>query len=474
MKRNLTALTLALLLALTGVGCGEEGVSENTTAGNDGTTSPSGEESIYDSLPTGDYGGAEFNILNHSYTYAEYRLDAESQTGETFNDTVYNRTREVEERLKVKIKVRDMDYWSEDAQSEIMNLVMAGDDVYDCCFLGAAGNMTAITGGIYLDLSSVKEFDFTKPWWDKKSVSYYEMGGKVYTALNEATMNIHDQMWATFFNKQIAEELKLENIYDLVKDGKWTLDKMAEFIEIAANDLDGDGTLGENDRWGMMTNQKSSFGLLHGANARVIDKKNGVPTFMELDDHLLGALEKVRKIFSLEGTMNQSALGYDCNKGFSNGNSLLLIEVIGNAAKLRGMDVDFGIIPHPKYDEAQDGYVAYHSPAANGVCIPKTCSDVSRAGTVIEVMSALGYKYVRPAYYDVVLNGKTVRDDESSEMLDIIFDNVETDYAQMYKWAGFDSTMISVMTTSVDIASTFDSNRKAVEAAISEFLENIK
>ena len=474
MKKNTAALTLALLLALTGVGCGNECVSEDAALTSDNATSGSDEKTIYDELPTGDYGGAEFNILNHSYTYAEYRLDAESQTGETFNDTVYDRTRKVEELLKVKIKVRDMDYWSEDAQSEIMNLVMAGDDVYDCCFLGAAGNMSAISGGIYLDLNSVEEFDFTKPWWDKKSVSYYEMNGKVYTALNEATMNIHDQMWATFFNKKIADELKLDNIYDLVKDGKWTLDKMAELIETAANDLDGDGELGENDRWGLMTNSKSSFGLLHGANARVIDKKNGVPTFMELDDHLLGALEKVKNIFSLEGTMNQMTNGMDCNKGFSDGKSLFLVEVIGNAAKLRSMDIDFGIIPHPKYDEAQDSYVAYHSPAANGVCIPKTCGDVSRAGTVIELMSALGYEYVRPAYYDVVLNGKTVRDEESREMLDIIFDNVETDYAQMYKWAGFDSTLISVMTTSVDISSTFDSNRKAVEAAISEFLENIK
>ena len=479
MKRNLTALTLALLLALTGVGCGEEGVFENTTAENDDTTSTTGETTLYDELPTGDYGEEEFSILSHSFTYAEYRLDAESLTGETFSDAVYNRTREVEERLNVKINVRYMDYWSENAQSEIMNVVMAGDDVYDCCFLGTSANLSALTGGIYLDLRSVDEFDFTKPWWYTKAFQYYEIDGMLYTAPNEASANIHDQMWSVFFNKSIAEDLGIDNIYELVKSGKWTLDKLIEFTETAANDLDGDGKLGADDRWGLMTHNGSSYGFIHGAGEYVVESVDGIPVMKKLDDRLFGAIEKIRKVFSLDSVMtnnkHQNSFGYTCVKGFSDGKSLFLAEVLGNAASLREMDMDFGIIPYPKYDEAQENYYTNYSPAANAVCIPKTCSDVSRAGTVIEVMSALGYRDIRPAYYDVVLYGKTIRDEESRAMLDIIFDNVEADYLRLYHWAKFDDTLVSVMTsTSVDIASTFDSNRKAVEAAISEFLENIK
>ena len=71
MTKNITALTLALLLTLTAASCGGNANSDETTSGDAGTTAADTEKDIYSDLPTGDFGGYEFNILNHSYTYAE-------------------------------------------------------------------------------------------------------------------------------------------------------------------------------------------------------------------------------------------------------------------------------------------------------------------------------------------------------------------------------------------------------------------
>ena len=478
MKKNITALTLAILLALTGVSCGNNGNSDETPTGGDtGTTSPETEKDIYDDLPTGDYGGETVTILNNSVTWAEYRIDSEEINGDSMNDAVYQRTKFVEDKLKVEIELIEQDLYSGTA-GYLANLVLAGDDSIDASFIGAMYNVANISKGIYIDLNDVDEFDFSKPWWDTNSMKYYEIENKLYMAHNETSANLHDTLWVGFFNKKMLEALKLDDIYSIVRDGKWTIDKLKEYVEAGTSDLDGDGELGANDQWGLMTHNGSGFGFLHGSDKRGVDIKDGMPYVSPIDDRMFDVITKIRSVFELEGTMtndkHQGKLGYNCVNGFANGHSLLHIEVIGNAKTLRAMDADFGIIPFPKFDEKQERYIAYYSPAMNAFSIPKTTKDLSRTATVIENLSAYGYKTVRPAYYDIVLHGKTVRDEESREMLDIIFANIEGEMAYVYNWGGYADTLKSVLSGSGDIVSSLESKKTAVETAIENYLKDLQ
>lgn len=310
------------------------------------------------------------------------------------------------------------------------------------------------------------------------SAKYYEIDGKLFTAHNEASANIHDSVWTCLFNKTIAKNELDEDIYQLVRDGRWTIDKMHELIEKTTHDLNGDGNMTAEDQWGLVTHNGASFGFLHGCDARGIDIENGIPYVCKVDDKLYNAILKIQNIYSMDGVMtndkHQGSFGLTCVQEFANGNGFLLIEVLGNAASLRDMNTDFGIIPYPKYDEAQSDYISYYSPAANGFCIPKTARDLSMTGTVIEVMSALGYQSVRPAYYNVVLTGKTARDNESVEMLDIIFSNIECEMSYQYQWGGYSNSLKSVMTGSGDIISSLESVREATETAITNYIAALK
>lgn len=478
MKKNITALTLAILLALTGVSCGNNGNSDETTTGGDtGTTSPETEKDIYDDLPTGDYGGEKFTILNNSVTWAEYRIDSEEINGDSMNDAVYQRTKFVEDKLKVEIELIEQDLYSGTA-GYLANLVLAGDDSIDASFIGAMYNVANISKGIYIDLNDVNEFDFSKPWWDTNSMKYYEIENKLYMAHNETSANFHDTLWVGFFNKKLFDTLKLDDIYSVVRDGKWTIDKLKEYIEVGQNDLDGDGELGADDQWGLMTHSGAGFGFLHAANERGVDIKDGIPFVSPVDDRMFDVITKIRSVFDMDGVMTndklRDKLGFHAVEGFAAGKSLLLIEVIGNAKTLRAMDADFGIIPFPKYEESQENYIAYFSPATNAFSIPKTTKDLSRTATVIENLSAYGYKTVRPAYYDVVLHGKTVRDEESREMLDIIFANIEGEMTYIYNWGGYADTLKSVLSGSGDIVSSLESKKTAVETAIENYLKDLQ
>ena len=55
------------------------------------------------------------------------------------------------------------------------------------------------------------------------------------------------------------------------------------------------------------------------------------------------------------------------------------------------------------------------------------------------------WKRVIPAYYDVQLKTKIARDDESSEMLDIIFAGRKYDLGSIYDWGGLTSKFSEAM-----------------------------
>lgn len=101
--------------------------------------------------------------------------------------------------------------------------------------------------------------------------------------------------------------------------------------------------------------------------------------------------------------------------------------------QLRDMDNDYGIIPLPKYDEAQDRYYTYGSPFGPiGICVPITNSAEQNeiTGAVIEAMAYLAYTEVQPLMYDITLKEKVARDERSKEMLDIIYEDIIYDWTQ--------------------------------------------
>ena len=107
--------------------------------------------------------------------------------------------------------------------------------------------------------------------------------------------------------------------------------------------------------------------------------------------------------------------------------------------RLRGMDADFGILPIPKIYEANDTiyYSTVNVHTACALSIPITAQDLDRTAIIMEALSAESKYTLVPAYYDVSLKTKHSRDDESSEMLDIILSNRVLDIGDVYNFADF-------------------------------------
>ena len=80
-----------------------------------------------------------------------------------------------------------------------------------------------------------------------------------------------------------------------------------------------------------------------------------------------------------------------------------------------------------------------------------------------------------PAYYETTLKHRDARDDESEEMLDLIFDNKKFDIGAIYNFGGI-ANMFSDLSTqgSADIASKFDSIKDSIETDIGDTVDNFR
>jgi len=140
-------------------------------------------------------------------------------------------------------------------------------------------------------------------------------------------------------------------------------------------------------------------------------------------------LTKVTELYnSGEGFNNPE--GNPGNNGgvdvFKEGRALFYIEGFGNVQKLRQMDMDFGILPAPKYNEAQEDFVS-HGGYPYFTMIPKTNTELDRTGILLESLAYESMQTVKPAFYEINLKGKISRDNDSEAMLDIIFSTLKYD-----------------------------------------------
>jgi hypothetical protein len=107
------------------------------------------------------------------------------------------------------------------------------------------------------------------------------------------------------------------------------------------------------------------------------------------------------------------------------------------------MTADFGILPHPKYDENQTEYYNGTAHVVPIFAIPITNPDPERTGIFIDALTALSATTITPAYYTISLEGKFTRDEDSIEMLDIIRSSRIYDLAVIYNWGNFYSLFIN-------------------------------
>ena len=140
---------------------------------------------------------------------------------------------------------------------------------------------------------------------------------------------------------------------------------------------------------------------------------------------------------------------------------------------LREIEYDFGLLPIPKFDEAQDGYRVFCGAGLIGV--PSNVPDPTRTGVIAEALAYYSYREIRPAFFDIVLENKAVRDENSYRVLQMMHENKVFDFGFNFDGTGYNLIKeVVIDKKSTDFASLYAKKEKAILKSFDKIISAVK
>lgn len=494
---RILTLAVALLMLVSAAACasGADDQPEQTTPTADTTPAPAGDSGNSDitppaqdtevelkpDLPTVDYTGQTLTFLEREIQIGSNvdvfftEIYADISKAETVSDAVYNRNMDINQKYGIElVSVREMDAKIHDTFSKSAD---AGDKICDVLHANGGTTMKLAIKGYLRDMNTLDHVNYENPWWMGMVMETTAMSGKNAFAIGDTNLQAFTAVSAIYFNKQMVEDLSLDNIYPIVEEGKWTLDKMYTYSQAAVAELDGDDKMTPNDRYGLLFNAYVWQPLFYGSGTALVEHDAAGGVFLNFkNETVMNNLTKVVDYLADDKTnacTSWMSLGKQ-EDFFLSGHSMFYIQLMYSTLDMRQGELDFGILPIPKLDESQDGYYHYVHNKSSYTAVPKINFDLEKTGIILEDLAYHSYKTVRPSFFDVLLDGKVARDEESTEMLDYVYENVYVCLLRPMTDVGLTTdnvvrSLITAKTGSGSLASTI----KRAEAMWERTLNNI-
>lgn len=449
--KKFTALLLALLMLTSTVAC-------NNNEGNAKETKPVETEApketeeidistlsdyerrqlISDDLPDTTFKNKSFRVMTYDTKYgdATYEIFVEDTTGDGCNDAVWKRNDYIQNRFKVKIEcVADPE-----PHITINNLVTAGTNDFELYGMYNFIVYSPINVKSAYNWLEVPHVNQDKPWHNKLANSNATLNSKLYSMCSDLSITSMTFTYAIFFNIQMATDngYTSQDLYKIVNDGEWTIDKLIEITSGMYNNINGNDTRDAEDTYGFgyyVSNPADVWlSAFNQPICQIKDNKEIEVTFMsEKTDAILQKLLEYqdnnpgfRKL-----TVGTGNVQYDEETLFLN-KKLVMAPLRFYAAytTLPQMDAEYSILPFPKWDTAQDRYYTNADDKFTAFVIPTTAyKNLDFIGTIYEALCAESYKKVYPVYYDEALKGRYSAEPETAEMIDLVMTGRNFDFS---------------------------------------------
>ncbi|MBO4979418.1 MAG: hypothetical protein J6D16_03330, partial [Clostridia bacterium] len=314
--------------------------------------------------------------------------------------------------------------------------------------------------------------NFEKPWWNQSMTEELAAYGALFFAGGSLTISQISDGVCVFFNRDLFNELYPDErdttLYQLVRDGSWTADRMAAYISGAWTDINSNGVVDDGDIVGTRNHAMgNSAGVMDawvvGMGLRFTETNiYGEPEIVLLNSNIIPAYEKVRNIFGNNpGALLTTEEAIETK--MENGNVLFFTSSLNEGAEMRNSTVNFGVLPIPKYDAEQEDYYTCFGNESSAIAV---CSNLSEdraamVSAVLELLSAESYKQVLPVYYGTVLKGHYSREQADAEMYDKILGSFVFSFGFAYSThnLGAIGSIFRDLSPTFDMQNHIDSNR---------------
>ena len=489
-KHCVSLLLLAALLCQC-AGCGGSGTPEKEQNLNtDGVDSTSAAAIEY-TAPDVDYGGKTVNITGYNYpgniALVKYNIALDEENGDVINDAIVARNRAVEEALNVNIELISLANNDRNSSKVLEKYILAQEDVVTYGMQMNVGLGTLLTTpGMLIDLNSIPTLDLSHSWWNANANEEYTINGKQLAAIGDASLYNLGAPVIVMFSKNLVQENQMENPYQLVYDGKWTLDAMKKMITSAARDVNGNSEMDKEDIYGFACENGTIYYAMFSAGARFTERDTDGAIQLALNNEKTAGLtaDLVTLMRNRQAVLYNSDWSKQFNSVWSEfytpkmmSNEILFYSnQLYVALDLRAMETDFGILPMPKYDEAQKDYISVANTwFSDHIVVPVTNTDLEMTGHLLEAMGYYAQKHITPAFVDVAVKSKGTRDEDSVKMIDIILENQVFDVGLMFNWGKMTDMLENmVRKTNPNFASAWASVESAVQTELEKTVSMLK
>ena len=317
------------------------------------------------------------------------------------------------------------------------------------------------------NLTTYEYLDFDHRAWPKSLLQDLSVGNKLYFASGDISTNLTFMTCVVFYNKGLMKDLGInekitslygaKDIYELVKSGKWTWDKVFTLCENTYRDKNNNAKKDLGDRFGYTTYAARFDDFFYGAGCRVVlGDADGFlvdPTFQDAD-----------RIGNILSTVN--AFFHDTKNGFIGSDYIKVKDefVAGNAvfsaapashawhtySNTEGLD--YGALPIPKWSESQAAYTTTQSIQFTMYGLPSLSSKQPIAAAFLQALAEESYNYTRPASIDKLMKGRYAEKPEDAEMWEYAIDANVFDMSRIFTKLYEEKTGIAVETLFRDCA----------------------
>ncbi len=458
MKKSLRIflVILCLLQVLMLAACGNKGDGEETTGvANTGSvnTDPADPENTDTPEPEGlNYGGQEILIYSRTTTGSAISMTYACESGENIeeqntyqvlSEMVVARNLEVEAKYGVKIKCEYVTDNGVNMTATLGNLISSGDNVYDLVLSSPYRASKFMTDGQLHNWRDSSYVNVNDSWWNKNVMNDTAVKGANYVAVSDLCISAVDSMTAILFNKDLADVWGVGDLYQMVRDGQWTLEALKTATTGMYQDLNSNQMSDKEDYFGFATNLAAALRpFIYSAGMKIIDANDssGIPRVSINDgEGMVNLLSALDNLFNSGSVFTAGQTNFsDVAQVFAAGRSIFVASQISSSSNENIERV--GVLPYPLFEADTSGNPVYRS-TLNGefsvMMIPNTATQ-ERLEFITVIVNAMSRRStaIGDKLFTNVRQLRSADVEEDAEMMAIIKAGSTVDMSQLYTTDG--------------------------------------
>lgn len=393
------------------------------------------------------FSGAEIRVLGWKDTVCT-EFNVTETSANAINNSIYLRERNLKKRFGITLNYTFENGGAKNVNNFKEKVALAiqsgGTDTYDIIASYTRSTAVCATEGYLLNLGDIQTdsyLDLSKPWWSEGLINATEtIDGKIYFATGDASTSLAQMTYCVYFNADMVEAVGEDSPYVMVNNNEWTLEKMLNMSKGNRVDLGESGKDLDDEGLGVVGTYYDWPALLHGAGVGYITRD--VTGEFILDPNLKGIGSTVMEMLTDHTTASGDSYVHPRDtsgspiSAFKQGRAMFIVAESGLAISELSQvsDFEYGCVPCPKYDTAQETYYSAVRQPITLFGILSTINEdrIPMVTAVLEGWGSQGYRVTTPAIFTKAMQGQSATSVHMKNMLKLIRDTAWFDCGRIY------------------------------------------